>query len=547
MRKYLPLSISLVLIIFGIAIALGIPQPAKTDTADCGENNILFEIISRDAQGVIVPGVKYHIYQQNRDPYQNPYLGSRVASGTTDEGGQAATCINKSSGVSEYAVKLYQYADIYGYRSIWNEDMAGSAGSEGVGGYYLCDVYLSYMHVTFRDAAGNLLKDVNFDIYVQDYDADGTPIVSEDRLNQEKLIYSNYTTGATGETKVYLASKQYWPQGGVYVFRIHGTGTSYIYLWGKDIPNGLSNDIEYRLGTIKVVQEDAYGRLLYNRKFSIYNQTYDAHGNPAYGDLIANDLDVGTLGYYDVYLPAGDYAFRFPSSINNDYFTKWEITSRDGAYRRFVYRLSILRTHIYNDQHQLLTNQSYKLGLQGTDAAGNPGVQSILTTSNTEDLGYDELYLVPRKYALLYNDDIVYNVEVFENQPTIIDYPWAMSMRPAGGELALTTPLANETLTLRPLPAADVRGISIRKQNVGTPFQVRANEELQPYTVVFFYNKDVLRTRGIDGNKLRIAFYNSRTGRWSLVGNIYYDLWRLSATVRDPGIYTLIEIKMPWE
>ena len=72
--------------------------------------------------------------------------------------------------------------------------------------------------------------------------------------------------------------------------------------------------------------------------------------------------------------------------------------------------------------------------------------------------------------------------------------------------------------------------------------QVRADKIANAYTVVFFYNKTRLAERGINTDKLRIAFYNGRTKTWSLVGANNYAAGKLTASVRDAGIFTLIEI-----
>jgi len=509
-------------------------MPHSAQAADCKANQTPFYIVTRDAEGVLVPAINFVIYEQYTNPDGQPYLGPSRGSGSTDAGGQASVCANTSySGL--YAVKFYQYSAAYGYRIMWHAELSGNDSG------FTVTPLLSYLQVILRDGAGTLLKDIKFDIYVQEYDVDGKAIIGENKLNQEKLISSKYMTGVTGTTRAYLTSRAEWQTGGIYALRIHGTGNAYFYLWEKRMSASGATNLEYRLSTFRVIQEDAFGKLLKNRKFSIYRQAYDAHGQLAFGPAIAENLDVGTYGFKDAYLPEGVYILKVPGSVSGHYYTKWKINIKTEILTTLNYRLALIRTTIFNN-NALLTNQAYYIGEQGIDAVGRPTLVRSLITGNTGVLGFNDLYLTPGKYVFTYGKTKTFNVEIFENQATIMDYPKAMSLRATGGEMALTTPMTNTNLTIRVLPAADVRGITARKKNVGTPFQVRADRIANAYTVVFFYNKEKLKARDINTDKLRIAFYNGRTKNWSLVGANQYALGRLTATVRDAGIFTLIEI-----
>ncbi len=528
-------SYPVLLLVLGLLFIFGLPHPAQA--AECRSNQTPFYVATRDADGVLAPGINFTIYEQYTDPDGNPYFGPSRGSGTTDAGGQMSVCATDSQS-GKYAIKFYQYNVNYGYRVMWHNELVENTAEGGYDAY----PYLTYVQVILRDGAGTLLKDIRFDIYVQEYDVDGTAIIGENKLNQEKLISDKYMTGVTGTARAYLTSTIEWKNGGIYVLRLHGTGSAHFLLWEQRLPISGVNFIEYKMSTLRVIQEDAYGNLLKNRKFSIYQQAYDAHGAQAYGSVIAENLDVGKYGYNDVYVPAGDYVMKVPSSVSGTNYTKWKIGVRTEIMNKLTYRLGGLRTTIFDGNKQLLVSQVYSIGQQGTTAVGQPTLVKTLISSNTGVLGYNDIYLVPGKYVFTYANKRTYNVEIFENQITVLDYPFNMSLRATGGEMALTTPMSNINLTIRPLPAADVRGISIRKKNVGTPFQVRADKIVASYTVVFFYNKEKLAARGINTDKLRIAFYNGRTKTWSLVGANQYSLSRLTARVRDAGIFTLIEI-----
>lgn len=505
--------------------------PHQAMALDCTSGKkVQFYVVTRDTDGVLAPNINFVIYQQNTNPDGLPYLGGALATSKTDEGGQAVLCANKSD-TGLYAVKFYEYSSNYGYKIVWNESITHQDSVN-----YSLEVRLNYMRVIIRDAEGELLKDRLFDIYVQEYDVDGHPIIGENRLNQEKLVSDKYNTGVTGAIRAYLNP-------GVYVLRIHGTGNTYFYLWEQKVQEGVAKSIEYRLGTLRVVFEDALAYLLKDRNFSAYLQAYDAHNQPIIGTSLGTSFSTGSSGRTDLYLPTGTYALRIPGSQADSYFSKWKVLSKNETLTRLTYRLATLRVIIKSNSGELLTNQNYSIGEQGTDAVGNPAVKKVLKTSNTGVLGYDDLYLAPRKYVFIYGTNKVYNIELFENQITIIDWPRAFSLRPNPGGIMLLNPFANNTLTIRNVASPRVTGIPNIKQNFGNAYQVLAAKINKAYTVALFYTKKGLPARGINASKLRLAFYNSITKQWRLVGTNTVAQERVVAVLNAPGTLTLVELR----
>lgn len=517
-------------VIIAVFIAVIFFSHASQALAACKPDQIQFYIVTRDADGVLIPNINFSIFQQLTDPDGHPYFGSSLGTGKTDAGGQAYLCLAASK-TGPYAVKFYEYNANYGNLTLWNDSLPPS----GTGGYNI-EVRLSYMRVVIRDAENELVKNITFDVYVQEYDIDGHAIIGENNLRQEKLVASNYNTGETGLARAYLAA-------GTYVLRIHGTGPTYFYLWEQAVKNGEVKPLEYKMGTLRVVFADPFNNLLKNQKFSVYKQAYDVRNQPIFGTSIGS-FNTGDTGKQDLYLPTGAYAFKINGSQSDAYFTKWKVTSTNDTLSWLNYRLATLRTVIYNNAGALLANQRYSIGEQGTNAAGQPVVTKIVVSSgNTGVLGYQDLYLTPKKYVFIYGEKKAYNIEVFENQVTIINWPTVFSLRPNPGGFMVLTPFANTTLTTRNVASPNVIGIGNIKKNFGNAYQVLAEKINKPYTVVLYYAGKTLPARGISASKLRLAFYNAQTRQWRLVGTNTVSQERVVAVLNAPGTLTLVELK----
>jgi hypothetical protein len=519
MKKTLLLATTAVSLgLFGMFAA----QPAY---AACTDSQTEIHVITRDVNGTLLPGVDYVLHKELTDPDSQPYLGAKIKSGTTDAGGQSTTCV--STAYAPYAINFYEYNKSYGNRVLWSDSMTVADG------VITAELRFSYLNVTIRNGAGGLLKNMSFDIYEQAYDVDGFPIVDEDKINEAKLVHTNYTTGEAGRVRAYLGA-------GKYVVRIHGTGTSYFYLWEQDVEDSASTTLVYKLGTLRVVLEDGLGGLLKNRFFDLYTQDYDVRGKPIVGDLIASNLKVGTSGKYDAYLPEGKYALKIPGSISDSTYSSWRINVKDELLTTRTYRLSGLRVIIRNDDG-LVKNARYTIGLQGTDAAGNPVVRQNVFTGTTGELGYQDVYLVPGRYVLVYGTNRVYFLDVFETRFTTVDWPRLITYRPRKGVI-LDSPIPNQ-LTVKSVRNAVFRGLPTIKHRVGKTFKVNIRHSVKPYAMSFTYQLSVLREQGINPNKLRIAYYNSKTKEWSLVGRNSTSRKRVSVSLSTPGTLTLVETK----
>ena len=517
-RTFFFLTIAAMSGLFSILAA----QPAQ---AACREDETTIQVVARDVNGTLLSGINYVVHGQNTNPDGQPYLGASLTSGKTDAGGQSAACVRPD--LAPFAVNFYEYHASYGNRVLWNDSLVT------VGQTITAEIRLSYLRVVVRDGENTLLKNVKYDVFVQAYDVDGAPIVDENKINQAKLVSDKYNTGATGEVRSYLGA-------GKYVVRIHGTGSSYFYLWEQDVTNTTPTTLEYKLGTLRVVLEDGLGTLIKNRTFDLYEQDFDVRDNPIYGDLIVNNLNVGSAGKYDAYLPPGSYALKIPGSISGVTYSSWRIKVESEMLTIREYRLSGLRIIIKDDADKLLTNARFDVGIQETNAVGAPALKNNIYSANTGELGYNDVYLTPGRYVLTYGTNRVYNLDVFENRFTVVDWPGTVTIQRQ--EVTLTNPVVNR-LTLKNVKAAAIRGVKNLKKTISKAYRVDVQRLIKPYTIIFPYNVKVLRSRGIDPAKMRIAYYNPKTKKWTVIGRNNTKLQRVSVSVSAPGTFRLVATK----
>lgn len=515
----------LLVAVFAVGFSMVVGFAAAPAQAACRENETTIQVVSRDVNGTLLPGVNYVVHGQNTNPDGQPYLGASIASGKTDAGGQSAACVR--SDAAPFAVNFYEYNASYGNRILWSESLA-TAGQT-----VTAEVRLSYLRVIVRDGESGLLKNVKYDVFVQAYDVDGSPIVDENKINQAKLVSDKYNTGASGELRSYLGA-------GKYVVRVHGTGSSYFYLWEQDVANTAATTLEYKLGTLRVVLEDGLGALMKNRTFDLYTQDFDVRENPIYGNLISANLDVGSTGKYDAYLPPGSYALKIPGSLPGVAYSSWRIKVESETLTKREYRLSGLRIIIKDDSEKLVKNAKFDIGIQGTDAVGAPALKQNILSATTGELGYSDAYLTPGRYVLTYGTGRVYNLDVFENRFTVVDWPGSVIIRRQ--EVTLTNPIANR-LTLKGIADAAVRGLKSYKKRMSKTYRVDVQRIVKPYTLSFSYSASDVRSKKVDPAKLRIAYYNPKTKKWSIIGRNNTKLQRVSTSVSVPGTFLLVSTK----
>ena len=524
MKKYLIVSlitIGTVFFAYRPAYAVGV----------CAGKLIPIKIIARDSAGNLQSGLNYIVYQQKTNPDGAPYFGSSLATGKTDAGGQALACVTEQDN-DLYAVKMYESSASYGFFTVWRDQMT-----------YLPEIYLhiaefrmSGLNVVLRDAEGTVIKDAAFDVYVQSFDINNQPIIDETKLNKDELVVSNINTGAYGARTTFLAP-------GNYVVRIYATGgNAFFYIWNQIVATQAVTALDYKMSTLRVILEDGYGSLLKNQKLSIYVQGSDIRGKAILGGLIASGLSTNTGGYVDAYVPAGTYALKINGTYANDFYYKWSNKVTDQELTTVTYRMSGFRIIINDANGNLVRGAKISIGTQRYDALGKPVLdKTILTNVSTGDAGYIDVYLSPASYVLIYGDKRMYQLDANENQFTKIEWPKQVTLRPQS-EVQLTNPYGNVNLTLRSRSAMKPK-LAKYAASLSKTYAVAATTIKKAYTITFTYTDATLAKNKTKADKVKIAFYNTTTKKWSYVGKNIPTKHQAKASLSDKGYLVLVAVK----
>lgn len=514
-----------------LAGVIGISREAFAIGACTGTNNPM-RVITRDANGTLQAGINVQVYQELTDPDGNPYYGSSaLASGKTDAGGQSDIfCLNPTK--APYAVKVYESSATYGYFTIWSSQQTTDPGS----GLITAQVRMSSLYVLLRDAEGTVIKSAKFDLYVQSFDVNNQPIIDETKLNQDKLITSSLNTGDFGAKVAYLSA-------GNYVVRVYATGgKTYFHFWNQRVETEKITTLDTKLSTLRAVLEDGYSDVIKNQKLSIYTQKFDVRNKPIVGDLVAADLSTGSTGKVDAYVPAGTYALKINGSYSNAFYYKWRVAVTDQELTTATYRLSGFRIIIRDDKGNLVRSAKFSIATQKTDALGNPVVETIvLRDQNTGEAGYLDVYVPPDTYVLIYGTKRLYQLDANDNQFTKVDWPRVVSLRPQT-EVELSNPIGNTNVTLRKrsMPKVSLKNV---KTTLSSAYRLNADKITKSYSITFHYTADKLAQKKTKADKVWIAFYNSQTKRWQLVGRNTASKLQAKATLKNKGTFVLVALK----
>lgn len=502
--------------VFGIQDQASAACPARTSP---------IKIITRDANGKLLPGMNAQVFHKNIDPDGNPYFGtSPLATTKTDAGGQSTVCVRDDG--APYAVKIYQKNPNFGYFSYW--DIYEPQDQFDVS---TVEVSLGGIQTIFRDATGTLLKNVVFDIFLQSFDIDGDPVVDVTKLDASKLVASDFNTQVFGTTRAYLTD-------GHYVIRVHGTGNTYFYLWDQEVNTEEETLSEFHLGTMRIVLQDGFGTPVKNQLFNLYRQMKDVRGNPIFGEPVATGLSTGTTGKYDAYLPPGTYALRVAGSGDTSYRS---YNHRIGAeeYKIVPYRMSGVRIVIRGPDGDLGRTIKFSFATQTRDALGNPVVgRYIVKNRTTGEPGFVDLYLPQGTYLLIVGTQRLAQIDIFDKQFTSVDWPRTITFRPTS-ELTVATPISNTGFTVRQVTQR-LPGYLGPVERVSKIYRFSARRMRAAYAITFTADRAKLDDLGLSARSLRIAFYSTGTKRWSLIGKVDTARRQVRATVKSLGYAALV-------
>lgn len=288
-------------------------NPVSAQTS-CTENSVV-NFVARDPGGSYIASARVDIYLQELDVNGQPKPGSRVGGGTTDAnlGRARISWRNSANTNTTYAIRVQVINK--DRASFWFYDYNVACGEERT-----IEESLSGLNFTFRDASGNSLKNLNFNVYAQARDTGGSVI------NAKDLHMSGLNSGSSGQAKIYL------PQGSVrsidkvpqdyYVMEV-SHNNSMTTLYGLYVSDGSINNINFYLSRWRLRLYDARNQVASGAKVEVYKQESDTGGQPRRGAKVG-ELTIDNEGYAYMDMMPGLYALAVKGS-GSDYHYFWSI------------------------------------------------------------------------------------------------------------------------------------------------------------------------------------------------------------------------------
>jgi len=165
---------------------------SSSSSSGACSNNSALNIILRNAAGDIAPGLKFELYTQTTDANGLPAAGTKVTSGTIDSGGRATASFRPDT-TKSYALKIWDKKSDLG--EFWFFDALKFTCGES----RTVAKTVPLLKIVLRDGQGNLKRNYDFSVSVQQYDADNNPIIPNNGL------IANMKTDAGGQASLYVA------------------------------------------------------------------------------------------------------------------------------------------------------------------------------------------------------------------------------------------------------------------------------------------------------------------------------------------------------
>lgn len=400
LRKILNLNSFLLFLLFGIFINSGF---VFAQEIECPSSEVT--IIIRNDDGDYIPKIPFEIYTQVDDVDGNPKPSKKVASGKISETlgrgvvnfkGNGEMYVLKTWHKNKSVGEFYFYNDIY----VCGDDIE-------------IEETLSGIHFVLRDTDDELVRNKNFSVYTQRYDADGEPI------KEKKDLVSTLNTSEEGEATIYVADSSRsidGEEGDYYVFETSGPEGGTYRLYDIRVSDGDTEEVEYVFSDMLIDLRD-HNNIPFpaKTKIEIFKQEEDEDNENVLGDKV-KDIYTDDNGIVIFTHPEGYYVARVLGE-NKEYIYFWDLEMRDQ--RRTEYELNtsndwnssggkcdadssvnIVTRDLYGDY---IPGLKYSIYSQGIDVDGSPKEETKIIGGSIDDFGRATAVINPDpqiKYAL---------------------------------------------------------------------------------------------------------------------------------------------------
>ncbi|MDD2680647.1 MAG: hypothetical protein PHE20_00925 [Patescibacteria group bacterium] len=287
------------------------------------------------------------------------------------------------------------------------------------------------VNVVARDPGGVYIPGIKAEIYTQVIDANGA-------TKPGTKMASASANASTGIATLTFRNRD--AQQAIYALRIQSISKEFTSYWYYNLTLNCGEEVsvDKTLSGINFVLRDYNGDLLYNTKFNVYSQKYDADGNPIKQskDLVAS-LDSGNSGSAQIYVPQGsvrsidgnqgDY-YMLEMTRDRKVFSLYDIKVLDGLMTFSEYYSSAVKITLRTSLGALFpSGTKIQVYQQTIDSDNNDAQGDQVGEFVTNDEGYGIFEYPAGLYVLgIKNDSSQYNylwdVEIMEGQ--LNEYDW---------------------------------------------------------------------------------------------------------------------------
>jgi hypothetical protein len=360
----------------------------------------------QDASGAVFPsGTNVDVFKQIVGTDNTRQKGDRVGSFTINSDGYGSMDISAGTyvlGVKGQSSVAQYFWDVKVLDGQSNEQVL-TAAQVNTPVSTTCQNN-SKLNLILRNASGDLLPGLKFEVYEQSADANGTPFAG-----------SRVGGGTLDSSGKAVASFVPDPRK-TYALKVWDKRSDLGDFWFFDAARFVCDydrSVTKYLPALKIVLRDSKGKLKTNYSFALYAQEYDADNQPFFqsSDLIANlktDAAGKSLVYVASYNPyrhgqTGTYALSLKDAsgnVTNVYNIK---TPLDKDYV-FNYTFASLGGELRNAQKKILSGKEVRLYEQLTDG-GQKTLGNQLINMKTDQKGKFQFDYAAGTYALAILDD----------------------------------------------------------------------------------------------------------------------------------------------
>ncbi len=279
----------------------------------------------------------------------------------------------------------------------------------------LAATFQSTINISTRDGNYGALPNVSFVIYKQKTDIDGR------RLPGDQVASGNTKDKAMATVKINVDNRS-----PMYLAKFYtkNANVAPIYYYDLDLTNTYTYNFIARLSSLRIILQNAEGKILTNQKFNLYTQKTGLTGTLK-GDLYASNLATNNQGYSDVYLAEGAYLIELLLDGGTT-FIKDNLKVTKEQKTTLIYPISELVITIKDEKGVALPKQKFEIYTQTTDNIGQPTFGKKIIATDTGE-GIKKLLLPPNIYGLkIFNvnrqADSLFGQVLTESNLLIINY-----------------------------------------------------------------------------------------------------------------------------